>query len=82
MGSGCFAVTTRGDTMSSELSAFFAMHAECVARCAEIERDGAPYPWERVNAIEDSRVGPLGYRIVWRDCHGVRHVEEHKRENV
>ena len=68
--------------MNGYLSAFFAMNSECSARCAEIERDGAPYPWERVNAIEDSRVGPLGYRIVWRDCHGVRHVEEHKRENV
>ena len=64
------------------ISAFFAMNAECVARCAEIERDGAPYPWERVNAIVDAQVGPFGYRIVWRDRNGARHVETHRRENV
>jgi len=68
--------------MTGYLSAFFAMHAECVARCAEIERDGAPYPWERVNAIKDTTVTPMGFRIVWRDRNGVRHVETHRRENV
>ena len=66
----------------NDLSAFFAMNRECAARCAAIERDGAPYPWERVNAIEDTQVGPLGYRIVWRDFHGVRHVERYQRKNV
>lgn len=67
--------------MNGYLSAFFAMHAECVARCAEIERDGAT-PGDRVNAIKDAQVGPFGYRIVWRDRNGARHVETHRRENV
>ena len=44
--------------------------------------DGALHPWERVNAIEDTQVGPLGYRIVWRDRNGARHVEQYRRENV
>ena len=65
-----------------KLSAFFAMNTKCSARCADIERDGAHHPWERVNAIEDTQVGPLGYRIVWRDHNGARHVEQYRRENV
>ena len=68
--------------MNGYLSAFFAMNSECSARCAAIEREGAPHPWERVNAIVDAQVGPLGYRITWRDRNGARHVETHRRENV
>jgi hypothetical protein len=68
--------------VNSNLSAFFAMNTACAARCAEIEREGAPHPWERVNAIEDTQVGPLGYRIAWRDRYGVRHVEQYRRPNV
>jgi hypothetical protein len=62
-------------------SAFFAMSSECAARCAQIEnRD--QINGRRTNAIEETTVWTLGYRIVWRDFHGVRHVEQYRRPNV
>jgi len=67
--------------MPRELSAFFAMNSECVQRCAQIE-DTDRIRGERVNTIEESSVTPMGFRIVWRDYRGERHVEDHRRENV
>ena len=67
--------------MNGYPSAFFAMNGDCVTRCSQIEnRD--QINGRRTNAIEETTVTPLGFRIVWRDSQGVRHIEEHRLENV